>query len=71
MIPRANQAHNPNSITIDSVVFTQMTAECPHILQMPVSPLKITPSQGGPGPVSNTWFPGPMQVLNANGISIG
>ena len=26
---------------------------------------------GGSGPPSNTWFPGPTQVLNPNGISIG
>jgi len=25
----------------------------------------------GPGPQYNTWFPGPTQVLNPNGISIG
>ena len=23
------------------------------------------------GPLSNTWFPGPARVLNANGIWIG
>jgi len=26
---------------------------------------------GGSGPPSNTWFPGPTQVLNPNGSSIG
>jgi len=26
---------------------------------------------GGSGPPSNTWFLGPTQVLNPNGISIG
>jgi len=26
---------------------------------------------GRSGPPSNTWFPGPTQVLNPNGISIG
>jgi len=25
----------------------------------------------GSGPPSNTWFPGPTQVLNPNGSSIG
>jgi len=34
------------------------------------SPLKIAPSHEGSGPPSNTWFPGPTQVLNPNGISI-
>ena len=26
---------------------------------------------GGSGPPSNTWFPGPTQILNPNGSSIG
>jgi len=38
-------------------------------------PLKIALSVGwlvaGPGPPSNTWFPGSSLVLNPNGISIG
>ena len=34
-------------------------------------PLKIALSHGGSGPPSNTWFSGPTQVLNPNGISIG
>jgi len=34
-------------------------------------PLKIAPSHGISGPPSNTWFLGPTQVLNPNGISIG
>jgi len=38
---------------------------------MSLSPIKIAPSHGGSGPPSNTWFPGPTQVLNPNGISIG
>jgi len=33
-------------------------------------PLKIAPSHGGSESPSNTWFPGPTQVLNPNGISI-
>jgi len=37
----------------------------------PFLPVKIAPSHGGSGPPSNTWFPGPTQVLNPNGISIG
>jgi len=49
-----------------------MTAECPYILQWDAPfPFKIAPSHGGSGPPSNTWFPGPTQVLNPNGISIG
>jgi len=35
------------------------------------SPLKIAYSHGGFGPPSNVWFPGPMRVLEQNGISIG
>ena len=51
-----------------------MTAECPYTLvtlqwDAPF-PLKIARSHGRSGPQSNTWFPGPTQVLNPNGISI-
>jgi len=31
----------------------------------------IRTNHGASGPPSNTWFPGPTQVLNPNGISIG
>ena len=34
-------------------------------------PLKIAPSHGGSGPLSNTWLPGPTRVINPNGILIG
>ena len=34
-------------------------------------PFKISPSHWGSEPLSNTWFLGPTQVLNPNGISIG
>jgi len=34
-------------------------------------PLKIAASHGVSGPQSNIWFPGPTQVTNPNGISIG
>jgi len=37
----------------------------------PLSLLKIAPSHWGIQTPSNTWFPGPTQVLNTNGISIG
>ena len=51
--------------------FSQVTAECPYTLQWDTTfPLKIDPSHGGSGPSSNTWFPGPTEVLNPNGISI-
>ena len=34
-------------------------------------PIKIAPSHGGSEPQSNTWYLGPIQVLNPNGIPIG
>jgi len=41
-------AHNPNSISIGSAVFAQMTAECPYTLQWDAPfPLKIAASHGG------------------------
>jgi len=55
------RAHNPNGSTIGSVIFAQITAECPYTLQWATPfPLKIAPSNGG-SPIwtpSNTWFPG-------------
>ena len=33
--------------------------------------LKIIPSHGGPGPLSNAWLPGLILFLNPNGISMG
>jgi len=36
----------------------------------PILSQKFAPSHGGSGPPSNTWFPGPTQVLNPNGSSI-
>ena len=66
------QAHRPNSISIGSAVFAQMTAECPYALQGEAPfPFKITPFPWGIWTLSNTWFPGPTRVLNPNGISIG
>ena len=37
----------------------------------PFSPQNLPLPMGGSGPPSNTWFPGPTQVLNPNGSSIG
>jgi len=57
---------------IGSAVLQQVTAECPYTLQWaPLSPLKIASSHGGIWTPSNTWFLGPTQVLNPNGILIG
>ena len=51
--------------------FTDDRIECPYIRynETPL-PLKIAPShyEIGSRPPSNTWFPGPMRVLNPNGI---
>ena len=67
-------SHNPKGIAISSVVFVQMTTECPYTLQWdtPFPHLKIAPFHGGSGPPSNTRFPGPgpSRVLNAKSISI-
>jgi len=36
--------------------------------RLPLPPSKLPLPMGGSGPQSNTWFPGPTQVLNPNGI---
>ena len=64
---------NPNGIPIGSAVFAQLTIECPYTLQWDAhSPPQNLPLPiGGSGPPSNTWLPGPTQILNSNGNSIG
>ena len=63
-------AHNPNSISIGSAVFAQITLSLYFTMGCPF-PLKIAPSHVVSGPSSNnTWFPGPTQVLSPNSISI-
>jgi len=37
----------------------------------PLPPSKLPLPTGDLGPPSNTWYPGPTQVLNPNGILIG
>ena len=64
-------AHNSNSTSIGSAVFAQMTAECPYTKKRPFLLSKLPPPMGASGPPSNTCFPGPIRVLNPNGISIG
>jgi len=67
-----DRPHSPNGISIGSAVFAQMTAECPYTLQLdaPFPSSKLPLPMGGSGTPSNTWFPGPTQVINPNGISI-
>ena len=69
---RPIRPHNPKGIPIGSAVFAQMTVECPYTLQWDAHcPPKICPFRWGILTPSNTWFPGPTQVLNPNGSSIG
>jgi len=66
------RALNPNGTSVRSAVFAQITTECFYTLQWDASfPLKIASCHCGIWTPSNTWFPGPTRVLNANGISIG
>jgi len=63
--------HTPNSFSIDSAVFPQLTADSPYTLQWAAhSPSKLPLPIRGYGSPSNTWFLGPIQVRNPNGISI-
>jgi len=41
------------------------------IAAIPFSPKNLPLPMGESGPPSNTWFPGPTQVLNPKGSSIG
>jgi len=73
MVPWTSWVHNPNGISIGSAVFEQITAECRYTLQRAApSPLKLPLPMGDlDRPPSNTWFLGPIQAHNQNGILIG
>ena len=69
---RPIRAHKPNGIPIGSAVFAQTTVLSLYFtMGRPFSPKHLLLPIGGSGPPSNTWFPGPTQVLNPNGSSIG
>ena len=61
-----------NGISIGLAVFAHLAVECPITLQWAATfPQKIALFPGGSGPPSNTWYPGPTQVIIPNGISNG
>jgi len=58
-------------MTIDSAVFTQVTAQCLYtFLWVPLLP-KIAPSHRESELLSNAWFLGPIGAHNPNSTSIG
>jgi len=61
----------PNGISIGSAVFAQITIECPYTLQWDAAFLQKLLLPLGIWTPSNTWFPGPTEVVNPNSISIG
>jgi len=71
---RSGTAHGRKSL-YGSAAFAQMTAECPYrayfTMGRPFPPQNCPIPWGYSEPLSNTWFPGPTQVVNPNGISIG
>ena len=66
--PGPTRVHNPNSISIGSAIFAQLTAV---LLYITTNPLKLSLPMGYLNPPSNTWFLRPTRVFNPNGISIG
>jgi len=65
------RVHKPNGIFISLAVFHRWLQSVPTLYNgTPLSPSKLPLPMGGSEPPSNTWFPGPTQVLNPNGISI-
>ena len=65
------RVYNANCISIVSVIFAQLTAECRQACPGMSFPLKIVHSHGEIWTPSNTLFPGPTRVLYTSGISIG
>jgi len=67
--PSLTRLNVPNSISIGSAVFAELTAERPYMGHP--FPSKLAPFYGEIWTASNTWFLGPIRALNTNGISIG
>jgi len=63
------RVHNPNSKLTGSAVYAQLTAESLYALQWGTVP-QISPFPWGSGLPSNSWFLGPVQAHNPNGITI-
>ena len=64
------RTHNQNGISIGSAVFAQLTADCPVVYSGLLLPPHNCPFPWGDLDPSNTWFRGPIRVLNPNGISV-
>jgi len=67
---RCTRVHNPNGKWIGSAVLTQLLAESPYTYNGLFFPQNC-PFRWGIQTPSNTWFPGPIRVLNPNSILIG
>jgi len=71
---RPTRVQTPNSIAIGSAVFSLQNSQL-RVAMLHNSPplflLLIDPSHEGSVSPSNTWFLGPTQILNPNGIWIG
>jgi len=65
------QVHSPNSKSVGSAISAQLTAEGPYTVQWATLSPKITPSHGGSGPPSISWFLEPDQARNPYCITIG
>jgi len=62
----------PNGVLISSAVLHSSQQKVPILYsEMPLPPSKLPLPMGESGLACNTWFPGPTQVLNPNGISMG
>jgi len=62
----------PNCMLTGSAISLRLTIFLPYILPCDrTCPPKIAPYPWGIGPSPNTWFLGPTQVHNPNGISTG
>ena len=65
------RCHNPNSISIGSAMFAQLTVECHRACPGMSFPLKIADSHAAIWTQSYTWFLEPISAHNPNSISIG
>jgi len=68
---RPTRVENPNSISISSAAFHTDDSRVPLYFTMGAYLPQSCSFPWGIWTLSNTWFPGPIRVLNPNGISIG
>jgi len=71
MLLEPSQLHFPNSNSIGSAIFAQLTIDSAYTLQgVAPTPQNCSQPMDGYGPLSNKWYLAPTRTHKANGSSI-